>query len=153
MELTNAMGVGESENGTELALPTGTGRVSLSVSHTTGLSSSEVLVSVSCASHVSVFESLLPYSVPTNDITWLRMPLLFVGLVVVFGWQFMRSRKGGGGGGGGGQDFSQFDMDELARSMGGGGMGMPGMGGGGGRGGSMGGMVSRMLSKLRAFGS
>ena len=34
-----------------------------------------------------VLESLLRYDPPDRDISWMRMPILFVGLIVVFGFQ------------------------------------------------------------------
>ncbi|KAH8076793.1 hypothetical protein JL721_818 [Aureococcus anophagefferens] len=123
------------------------------------------------AGGVRVLESLLRYDPPDRDISWMRMPILFVGLIVVFGFQILRKNGGGRGGGafgklGGGRGgISDVDMDAINQmaermgrngeggdmaaamaglgGMGGGGMG-GGTGGGGFRGGAAGGRVGPM---------
>jgi hypothetical protein len=103
--------------------------------------------------NLELFEALLPYNPVSTDISWMRMPMLFGGLIIVFGWQFFKGKKGGGGGGGfgggrgrgrGGRGGGGFDMDDLPEGMEGmmgmqGMQGMQGMGMGGGRGGRGGG--------------
>ena len=52
---------------------------------------------------ISLYTSLLKYEPPSyhnDDITWLRTPLMALGVIGVFLYQFMGKRRGGGGGGG-----------------------------------------------------
>ena len=133
-----------------------------------GMSMQEVLFAYDDgAGGVRVLESLLRYDPPDRDISWMRMPILFVGLIVVFGFQILRKNGGGRGGGafgklGGGRGgISDVDMDainqmaermgrngeggDMAAAMAGlGGMGGGGMGGGGFRGGAAGGRMGPM---------
>jgi hypothetical protein len=135
-----------------------------------GMSMQEILFAYDDgAGAVRVLESLLRYDPPDRDISWMRMPILFVGLIVVFGFQILRKNGGGRGGGafgklGGGRGgISDVDMDainqmaermgrngeggDMAAAMAGlGGMGGGGMGRGGGgfRGGAAGGRMGPM---------
>ena len=81
-------------------------------------------------SEVALYEALLPYDPPTHDVGWLRMPMMIGGLVIVFGYQFIKGRGKGGGGGilggrrgrrGGGRaglsDDYDFDEAAMARSF------------------------------------
>jgi hypothetical protein len=37
-----------------------------------------------------LLEALLPYDPPTSDVSWMRGPMMVLGLVVVFGYQYFR---------------------------------------------------------------
>mmetsp|Transcript_3712 Transcript_3712/g.10882 ORF Transcript_3712/g.10882 Transcript_3712/m.10882 type:complete len:631 (-) Transcript_3712:224-2116(-) len=87
-----------------------------------------------------LFDALLPYDPPTNDISWLRMPMLLGGLVIVFGYQMLRGkrprggrrgRRGGRGssGGRGMDDIDVGDLDETFDSDAGAGFDMSRYGG------------------------
>lgn len=87
-----------------------------------------------CGQAVTLYEALLSYEPPVADMTWVRMPMLLGGLVVVFGWQFMKGKTPGGmfGGGArqrGGAGTDEAEIAQMMASMGGAGGG--GMAGGG----------------------
>lgn len=72
---------------------------------------------------ITLFEALLPYDPPVHDISWMRMPMMAGGLLIVFGYQFFKGggkgsffggRRGGRGGRGRGSSGTSFDMDDLA---------------------------------------
>mmetsp|Transcript_53561 Transcript_53561/g.68750 ORF Transcript_53561/g.68750 Transcript_53561/m.68750 type:complete len:696 (-) Transcript_53561:227-2314(-) len=89
----------------------------------------ELLVAVTsssmCGKAVTLYEALLHYDPPVNDISWVRMPMLAGGLALVFGWQFFKGkaapganmfgagRGGRGGRGGGGEE----DIAQMMASM------------------------------------
>ncbi|KAJ1450472.1 hypothetical protein M885DRAFT_532354 [Pelagophyceae sp. CCMP2097] len=101
-----------------------------------GMHMSEVLLARQFSSGaVRVYESLLLYEPPTSDVAWLRVPILIVGLAVVFGFQLLRNKGPGGGGGGGfagGGNGARLAAEALSGLQGMPGMeGMPGLGGSG----------------------
>jgi hypothetical protein len=127
------------------------------------------------ARELRVYEALLPYFTPQSDhdISWLRMPLLAGGLVMVFAFQVFNKKKARGGGGGGGRgmgmgggpsgsgefdNMSEADFRKIAELAGGGGMGGMGdmagmMAGMGGAGGGMGGDAGSMAELRRRGGA
>ena len=76
-----------------------------------GMYAPEVVLAVREDSTITVYESLLKHEPPLPaDVAWMRVPILLIGLVVVFGVQVFR----GGGGGGrrrGRGGLSPSDMD------------------------------------------
>ncbi|KAK7249246.1 hypothetical protein SO694_00046276 [Aureococcus anophagefferens] len=75
--------------------------------------------------------SLLRYDPPDRDISWMRMPILFVGLIVVFGFQILRKNGGGSAARMAERMGRNGEGGDMAAAMAGlGGMG-GGMGGGG----------------------
>jgi len=89
-------------------------------------SASEVLFVHSFDTHVSAFESLIKYEPQGRDVAWMRMPIIFVGLIVVFGYQIMK-RNGStqprgygsvGSGGGNTPDFGGAEMQRILEQMG-----------------------------------
>lgn len=87
----------------------------------------EILVlatsSSKCGGVVTLYEALLTYEPPLSDMSWVRMPMLLGGLVMVFGWQFFKNKSPGRGRGG----SEEADIASMMASMGGnGGGGMAG---------------------------
>jgi len=124
----------------------------MAVTFSAGLSTSrvpEILVAIADGSRLAVLEALLPYEPPKHDINWMRMPMMVGGVVVVFGWQFLKGKGGGGlfGGGRRGRgNGGRGDPDDIASmmgTMGGGGVGMGGLGRGLGRGFDAGGAAGK----------
>ena len=83
-----------------------------------GMYAPEVVLAVREDSTIRVYESLLKHEPPLPaDVAWMRVPILLIGLVVVFGVQVFR----GGGGGGrrrGRGGLSPSDMDRLNQMAG-----------------------------------
>ena len=94
-------------------------------------------------SAIVVYAHILPYHHSTmGDVAWMRIPLMFVGIIIVFGWNWWnrknRGRKSMKG------DFSDFsDFKGLA------GMGRGGGGGGGGFGGGGDAISSHEMEALK----
>jgi hypothetical protein len=49
-----------------------------------------VLRRVNLTGCAQLLEALLPYDPPTSDVSWMRGPMMVLGLVVVFGYQYFR---------------------------------------------------------------
>ena len=50
-------------------------------------------------SSIAVYSHLLPHTFNFSDITWLRMPMILVGVAGVFMWNYYKKGSGGGRGG------------------------------------------------------
>lgn len=87
-----------------------------------GMYSPEVLLAFKEDNTIALYESLLKHEPPAPpDVSWMRVPILLIGLVVVFGVQVFRGGTKRQARGRGGLSTSEMDqLNQMAGLMGGG---------------------------------
>ena len=62
---------------------------------------------------ITIFSHLLPYAPPNSDVTWMRVPLIFVGIFIVFGYNYVKKNGVPGFGRAGRRGMPQMSPAEL----------------------------------------